>query len=928
MSRTRHSSAPVTPHATAISRISCAAMEKDLRDAYAALKLLRADLVKTRRDKRALESSLSQLQLQQQSHAAPRSERLQMQLEDVRGHWRRQAAQYEAKLAAMETQKRCNHCDTEEPAPEQEDNQQEDDELQKLALLNKLHSLTATVEQQTQTMLAQQAAFALQKGELETKLEETQHKLQAEKTKTADAQVERQAAKENYEFLETQVEILKEDKRKLEEEKVKAETKMEMHAQTSSILKQQLEEKGEEQERREMMLRLEYEQKMETLVEEVSARTRQENEMRESEMKEEHTKEMSKMQEKCRCLEVELKVGWEKTKAGEESQERYSMMLQDAESALVRVREQLEASEAERAADAKQYEANLVEAQERYATTLHKLEHQLAKVQNQLIESETKRSAEANEHDAALAAASSTIRDQAEAQELHSTTLRNLQERLTEVQTQLAVSEAKVAEVTKCYEEKLEESSQRLQHQQDAQNSLLHELENNLAEVQAQLAASETKRLTEAQEHEAKMSVASEAAAQVEKTAQAVVMEKKALQQELREARQTSKLTTEEFLKCQSVMEQKTQEHLKYLAQIEEQCESLESQLLAAEDHKDRPPVATPLDSPKTLKAFHGLSDNEIVSLPPSKAWKLLRSGISEIDGFLPHLQTLASAMVDAINLCGNHADTLPALCERLESNEKEQQPILSIALSLLRFAVMLKASVEHEKTPITLKLVKAFRKRVLDALAQWYEVDDGDNDHGSIPTPTFTITSRETAIILQNWTHDRTKQIGVRRWLARMEAYPGVPPLRGVSSSRVLELPPEGCTLDLEDMTPEVKDAFRLLLIPILKQNRALHVRVFTRYTGVPETTQNQPRGEQDNCEDAEKVWAMRIHVQSAITQRRANGSTRPTPLSLAPSPHSSPSPLAPTSPASSVSSSTSSTASLRLQIIQERLQYLHNNS
>ncbi|KUF91095.1 Exosome complex exonuclease RRP46 [Phytophthora nicotianae] len=167
-------------------------MEKDLRDAYAALKLLRADLVQTRRDKRALEASLTHLK----AHGPPPSaaqiresrETQQMQHEDARAQLWRQASIYESRLAEMEIQLLHNNCQNKEATPEVEDNQQgEEEEVEKLALLNKLHSLTATVKQQTQTMLTQQAAFALQKGELETTLETHSTSYTSEAKRSAEA---------------------------------------------------------------------------------------------------------------------------------------------------------------------------------------------------------------------------------------------------------------------------------------------------------------------------------------------------------------------------------------------------------------------------------------------------------------------------------------------------------------------------------------------------------------------------------------------------------------------------------------------------------------------------------------------------------------------------------------------------------------------
>ncbi|ETN02749.1 hypothetical protein PPTG_15501 [Phytophthora nicotianae INRA-310] len=867
-------------------------MEKDLRDAYAALKLLRADLVQTRRDKRALEASLTHLK----AHGPPPSaaqiresrETQQMQHEDARAQLWRQASIYESRLAEMEIQLLHNNCQNKEATPEVEDNQQgEEEEVEKLALLNKLHSLTATVKQQTQTMLTQQAAFALQKGELETTLEDTQHQLQSERNKAADALLEQQAAEENYEFLETQVEILKQDKKKLEEENEALQNKLAAHAQTSSILKQQLEEKEE----------------------------------KEKELRDEHNRETSDLQHKYELLELELNNEKEKKLQDQATHDRYASTLREFEKTCEDLQTEIAASEAKRSAEAKEHEAKLAETGETYASKLEKVESELKEARKQLAALETSNAIEQKEQEAKLEEALGRLRDQ----EQQAMTLRDLENNFADVQSKLTAAETKLADGAKKYEQQLAEASQKLLDQEQDHKrhaSSLRDVENDLAGAQTQLADTEAKLQLSVKMFEEKLAQTSQLAAQHEKTARVLAMEKKALQQEVREARQASKAKAEELLKYQSFMEQKTLEYMQCLNLVQAQCESLETQLLSVEDHKESSHDNQGEDS-YLLKAFHGLSDPEIIALPPSKSWSLLRSGITELGEFLPQLQTLISAVSDMLALCESHAASLPTLCERLEGKigSEMDQPILVVTLRLVRFAVMLKTRIQQEEAPVSVKSVQALRRRVLDALAQWYECDAGDSDHtgnGAMPTPTFTTTSRETALILQNWTSDRTKQIGVRRWLARMEAYPGVPPLRGASSNRVLELPPEGCTLELEAMTPEVKDAFLLLLIPILKQNRALHVRVFTRYIDDREIASSSD-------EDTGKLWAMRIHVQSAVAVHAHK--SRPAPLKLTSS-SGSPSPLAPNSPASSVSSSTSSSASSRLQIIQERLQYLHNNA
>jgi hypothetical protein len=788
------------------------------------------------------------------------------------------------------------------------------------------------VEQQTQTMLTQQAAFALQRGELETRLEEVQHELQSERTKTGDALMEKQVSKEKFAFLEAQVDVLKEERRNMQEEIDKVGAQLAGHAQTSGILKQQLQEKEEErskweaeQQERELEMQLEHRQEMDALVENLCAKFRRENEAKEKELQDAHEREVLGLHKKCGLLQTELRSEKEKQlQDQEESQERYAGTMRDLEKNCAELEAQIAASKAERLAEAKQHEAKLAEGQEHFDAARRELERNLAQVQARLEAA-----------DVMAAESLHKLQDQEEARKRQTATLRDLEKAFADVQAQLAASEANMAGEARAHEEKLAEATQNLREQKDDQerhSMVLRDLEKQLEEAKAKLAGSEMQRLAEAKELGAQLAEASQVAAQHEKTARALAMEKKALQQEVRQVRQTAKLSADELLKWQSTLEQKTQAHSQSVARVQEQCESLETQLLSAEDPKRRPRAGKAVEESYSPKAFHGLTSAEIVKLPPQKAWALLRSGVNEAGDFLPQLQALLGAVHDTLKLCEQHADSLPALCERLQdksSSEKGQRSTLSVALGLLSFATMLKARTTQQDSLVTPKLMQAFRRRLVEALAQWYECDAGDWEHGgdgSMPTPTFTITSRETALVLQNWTQDRTKQVGVRRWLARMEAYPGVPPLRGASSNRVLELPPEGCTLELEDMTPEVKDAFRLLLIPILKQNRVLHVRVFTRFTGGHE--QKPTTGEEGNDGDAEKVWAMRIHVQSAVARRtRPLGSSRPAPLKLAPSPRGPPSPLAPTSPASSVSSSASSTASSRLQIIQERLQYLHNN-
>ncbi|POM59408.1 hypothetical protein PHPALM_31864, partial [Phytophthora palmivora] len=476
-------------------------MEKDLRDAYAALKLLRADLVKTRRDKRALEASLTQLQTLEtprQTH-----ERQQMQQEDTQAQLLRLTTIYERQLAEMETQLLHNNCQKKE-TPEVEDNQceEETEELEKLTLLNKLHSLTTTVEQQTQTMVAQQAAFALQKGELETMLEDTQHKLQTEERRVADAIQDQQVAKENYEFLETQVELLKEEKRQLEKEKANVEMKLAAHAQTSSILKQQLEEKEEEkrkwekeQEQRDLMLQLQYEEKME----ELSCTFRRENALKENNLKEDQQREMNDLERKCELLELELSREREgNLHDQEEIQGRFAVTLHDLENSCTELKTQLAGSEAKRYSEAKEHNATLVELEEQYATTLHNLNTELEEARKKLAVSES----EMKEQETKLEKTLGELRNQQVVSKKHSEMLCTLENNLAEAQSKLTVSEEKVADESKKHQEELADTLQKLHDRElDLERNTIatRAMENNLAEVKVQLDDTENMRLAEAE---------------------------------------------------------------------------------------------------------------------------------------------------------------------------------------------------------------------------------------------------------------------------------------------------------------------------------------------------------------------------------------------------------------------------------------------
>ncbi|KAI9919290.1 hypothetical protein PsorP6_017586 [Peronosclerospora sorghi] len=177
--------------------------------------------------------------------------------------------------------------------------------------------------------------------------------------------------------------------------------------------------------------------------------------------------------------------------------------------------------------------------------------------------------------------------------------------------------------------------------------------------------------------------------------------------------------TTGAWLESQAVRATQAQNASQRFKRLHEQCESLETQLLSMEDRR--------------------LARIEFQTLGGG--------GMQQVERLLPEVHARLQAIHDGLTLCALHADRLLTLCaglEATEASETHERAIVATAVRLLRFAFELHGRVTHEATAGT-----ALAQRVLDALAQWYE---DRSDGNASPTPSFPITSRETALILQNW--------------------------------------------------------------------------------------------------------------------------------------------------------------------------------
>uniref|UniRef100_M4BV70 Uncharacterized protein n=1 Tax=Hyaloperonospora arabidopsidis (strain Emoy2) TaxID=559515 RepID=M4BV70_HYAAE len=429
-------------------------MEKDLQDAYAALQLLHADLALSRRDNGLLKAPPTHLPSHGLSSRTPHIDErhggiLRMFSEDTKSRSRSVTMQSEDPFAERARGRVCTKCEpTETNSLELDDYQViEPNELEKSALLTKLQSLTSTVEQQMQTMLAQQASFALQREELETMLEETVHKLQVEKRKVADAVLEQQTVKEKYEFLETQVEILLRDREKLRQQ---------------------------------------------------------------------HVRTIGELREDCAKLQARLAI-----------------------------------SEAERAAEAKEFNQIYEEREKHHVLSIGNLETKLKDAYRQVAASESARATEKKEHERKLEMALKSVRAQQPGGDEHVTPRQGLDKELVTLEAQLGVSKEKFDEEAMQHDEKLRSVSDQ-QHYRERYEMNLHGFESYLLQNQLHLACTDTEHhvLSNGRNNERVKAV--QIAGHCKTPVRPAVLGKKIHQQEIRTAQHADGLAGEECFDCQS----------------------------------------------------------------------------------------------------------------------------------------------------------------------------------------------------------------------------------------------------------------------------------------------------------------------------------------------------------------------------------------
>uniref|UniRef100_K3WFP4 Uncharacterized protein n=1 Tax=Globisporangium ultimum (strain ATCC 200006 / CBS 805.95 / DAOM BR144) TaxID=431595 RepID=K3WFP4_GLOUD len=465
---------------------------------------------------------------------------------------------------------------------------------------------------------------------------------------------------------------------------------------------------------------------------------------------------------------------------------------------------------------------------------------------------------------------------------------------------------------------KLESEKEDLSRQVDAmQTQLEHEMEavklvhaNERTQREQSLEAKHAEAIAAAKSHH-------------EKQLKAWNMEKKALLQELRQLKQSIKQREDESI-TSSQQAAETQELAEYRQSV------LETQLMQLEDKK-------PSADEAEFDNF-AVAQNERDS--HSKAWKFIQRKVHDLAHFLPQLQAFAFYLDTAFVFCEANYRALDSLTLQQPSAGDSGKHLTQELVAFLRFVTQLRRSMQ---STMYLKQARRVHRQVLELLSHWYECGD-DDEQDAMPSPPFGIASREASLVLQSWSVDSRKRMAAQQWLERMEV---VAPSSQLSENDVLLR--EGSTLELSSMTVEVKQAFLMLLIPILKRNRALYVRVFTRRRPAAAVDQRDGAG-------ADTCWEMKIHVQFAdasslrrrtslgamsttsasmwITQRRNSSSSNNSNASESPRvsgqrPRMRPPPLTMMTPTASSSNgdmesdsmSTPTSAAHKLQIIQERL-------
>lgn len=937
-------------------------MEKDLRDAYKALKLMRADLTRTRKENQALADQLAQCD----NNNNDTEHALQHELVELQRAYATLAREHEtlqllhaqcafSKATAAAPATPCNtiHDDSATKAPrtrapehaqasvasdaESHNNQEtassardpigssrsstsssddhdrlsvtdastaEDDSAaavaslqdemarKQLELMAKLFALKSERDALAAELVTEQAAFAHERDELCMQLEELSEQLVALQDHVRDVEHDRQFVAEKYAFLSTQLDLTQRHSDALATTETDADDGIERKLRELESIRDQL-----ESERRLLQ---------------------------------------QQQQQHASQVGSDAKSSSAAATAEGETARRLSGLLQSnaslqhqlhaAESELARLQHDMEAQQCVQtdADDVASANAALTESLKAVTRERNDLQTQCEALERALADKDSELQA---------LAADATTAAEVHAQEAQDLRLRL--DALTECERQLRerIETADAAAHAASKQQRAAHEAERSTLEarvQDAERSVAaltaaqQRLEARIAELDAELAR-RTDDVTRLER--AAADAEAQHRAQFDRAAKASAMEAKALVVETRELAQALKLKQDALATADAALDALRREldevHAAHVqenqnAAAERECEnqdaatrhealelrlaSLETQLMAHED-----------GLPRAGDTFADATD--------ARMWPAIASHAHALGAFVPQLELVARVISATLGLCAANATALATL------SSQHDRALAHDMVAQLQSVRQLQSVVTE--APL-LERAQQLNRRVRALLSHWCECVELD----ASPAPPFGIASREASLVLQNWTRDRSKQLAAKRWLAYMETVSSshVPSSSSSSASPAINdalfAIAEGSTLELQQLTLEVKQAFLMLIVPILRRNTAIYVRVFTRQAS------SAAHDTSDNDDD--RVWEMKIHVQLCRPQRRASRASMTAPAA-SPQRRARP-PALDLDTSSSLSrqhsfesdasagAMTPSSSAQKLQIIQQRLQHMQS--
>lgn len=913
-------------------------MEKDLRDAYKALTLMRADLQQTKRDKQALALQCTSLEAQLVQHKSRNTsaddevrrlrETLAMQHEELlaqaqsHDHWRRELHAWKDAVAEV-----YGHPYSSIDLPEG----LSDDELE-------------SAYDPPSRSLPLDDPFVLEKVALLSSFSNVK-RLEYE-----DEDVdEQQEAQENAENQKLQLEI-----EALKQENAQLTDRVKVLSQTNELLAHELHQNNNEQENQDLDLKPPKTEEEDPEQYEPEPSTDQPAGLWPHERE-----DCGSLLERCEVekegllLQIRDAMSALKTQTANDL-EQLTQQVQDRDTSFAAVEKELARTDAERLALVEENE-QLHRSMASYAQTHAILEQQLRERSEELVGLEQAKQIELDQAMGVLQQQHKAVLSARE--EAHQSELNAVIARAEEAKEELKLDQEHVRTLLETAEKEIDQLSERLNDQQIEQARVRDQLEHamhamDVAQTQLQAKQLQMDSLVQSFEHEklalevklaqensalAKLKTESEQILDLLRVDHAHQLERVQMEQEYANASARDQLQQEldrhweEVFAAQQAVHEKAieaaasdkvllYEQIHQLAERIQELESiysqnlitigslknvaldtesknqhlqvhqdtlerrnrgLEQQLMAFEDQK-RP------QEELEYEAFTHEQAQLDAATSTSRSWRFVARKLRELAPFLPELQSFATHLDAVLSLCDTSHEAL--------RESRVDRSLVEHVLSYVQFASRLRAlllSTPH------LDGVKRLHEDLLQVLAQWHEGNANDNieeQEDAIPPPGFGIASPEMAFILEQWTADEAKQRMARHWLLCMETW------SAEAKPQMSEEPMEfSQTLQLQELSLDVKEAFRMLVVPILQRNPAIRVRVFTRHMSSKRISSSV-----DVMDD--KNWEMQIHVQPAGQHT---------------SPSTSPSQSKPRSQSFTSSMATTPKAS-KLQIIQERLQLM----